>query len=117
VDFAIKNIELYALEQKDRMVYVFSLEGNLLKKIKLQKTDMSFPRSLAIDESGYIYILDRHAGEIVVFSSNGQFKYSFLEPGQARGQLYYPIEIKFDPWGRLCVVEEGNGRVQVFTHR
>jgi hypothetical protein len=37
-----------------------------------------------------------------------------MGPGRAREQLYYPVELKFDPWGRLFVVEEGNGRIQVF---
>ena len=117
VDFKIQNNEIFALEQKDKAVHVFSIAGDLQRKVQLDKSNLDFPRALAVDESGFIYILDRHLGEIIVFSSEGEFKYSFLSAGQARGQLYYPIEIRFDPWGRLCVVEEGNGRVQIFTHR
>lgn len=117
VDFKIINNEIFALEQHDKAVFVFSIAGDLQRTVQLEKSNLDFPRALAVDESGYIYILDRHLGEIVVFSSEGEFKYSFLSAGQARGQLYYPIEIRFDPWGQLCVVEEGNGRVQIFTHR
>ena len=117
VDFKIKNNEIFALEQHDKAVYVFSITADLQRKVQLEKSNLDFARALAVDESGYIYILDRHLGEIVVFSSEGEFKYSFLSAGQARGQLYYPIEIRFDPWGQLCVVEEGNGRVQIFSHK
>jgi sugar lactone lactonase YvrE len=117
VDFKVEKGKLWALEQKEEAVYVFDLNGKLEKTVQLANADMEFPRSLALDDSGFLYILDRHKGEIFVFDTGGKFKYSFLTPGQARGQLYYPVEIKFDPWGRICVVEEGNGRVQFFSHR
>ena len=115
--FDIKNNRIWALEQQEKAVYVFSMSGKQERKIKLPSHEIDFPRSIAIDENGMLYILDRHRSAIAVFDDNGQFKYRFLQEGQARGQLYYPIEIKFDPWGRLCVMEEGNGRVQVFTRK
>ena len=117
VDFKLKNGKLWALEQSSNAVFVFSLDGKLDSRIQLDGFEVDFPRSLAIDNNNYLYILDRHRGTIVVFDSKGHYKYNFLEAGAARGQLYYPIELKFDPWGQLCVVEEGNGRVQIFRNR
>ncbi len=117
VDFEIMDNRIWALEQKEKAVYVFSMDGKQEEKIKLQPDKIDFARSLAVGENDLLYILDRHKASIAVFGRNGEFKYSFLREGQARGQLYYPIEIKFDPWGRLCVVEEGNGRVQIFLHK
>ena len=98
-------------------MYQFSLNGTMEAKVKLDPSVIDFPTSLALDDSGLLYILDRHQGTIAVFDNNGRFKYNFLEAGESRGKIYYPIEIEFDPWGRLCVVEEGNGRVQIFLHR
>lgn len=117
VDFKLRNGSLWALEQSTKSVYKFSLDGKLEDTIKLATTLLDFPRSLEVDSSGFLYILDRHRGSVLVFNPMGQFKYSFLESGQARGQLYYPIQLKFDPWGRLCIVDEGNGRVQVFSQK
>jgi sugar lactone lactonase YvrE len=117
VDFKLAKGKLWALEQSEEAVYVFSLTGKLEKTVQLEGDLMEFPRSLALDDTGFFYVLDRHKGEIFVFDSSGKFKYSFLALGQARGQLYYPVEIKFDPWGYLCVVDEGNGRVQFFSHK
>jgi sugar lactone lactonase YvrE len=117
VDFKIKDNRIWALEQKEKAVYVFSMDGKQEEKIQLQPEKIDFARSLAVGENDLLYILDRHKASIAIFGMNGEFKYSFLKEGQARGQLYYPIEIKFDPWGRLCVVEEGNGRVQIFLHK
>jgi DNA-binding beta-propeller fold protein YncE len=117
VDFKLKNGKLWALEQSSKAVFVFSLDGRLESKIQLDSSEINFPRSLAIDDNNLFYVLDRHQGTIVVFDSQGNYKYNFLAAGGARGQIYYPVELKFDPWGQLCVVEEGNGRVQIFSHK
>ena len=117
VDFKIKNSKLWALEQDGASVYKFSLDGTMETKIALESSALDFPRSLAIGDNDFLYVLDRHRGTIVVFDNNGRFKYNFLEAGESRGKIYYPIEIEFDPWGKLCVVEEGNGRVEVFRQR
>jgi streptogramin lyase len=112
VDFKSTGNALWALDQQGKRIIHFTLDGKVNSVFSVAEID--FPTSLAIGPAGLIYVLDRHQGNIAVFHPKGQFKYRFLERGQARGQLYYPIEIHFDPWGRLCVVEEGNGRVEVF---
>jgi DNA-binding beta-propeller fold protein YncE len=117
VDFKIRNNKVWALEQKGKSVYRFSLDGNREAKISLEKSAVEFPRSLEIVENNNLFVLDRHRGTIVVFDSNGRYLYNFFEAGESRGKLYYPIEILIDPWGKLCVVEQGNGRVQVFGRR
>jgi streptogramin lyase len=113
VDFTMTQNGLWALDQQGKRVVHFSMKGEVQTIFPVAETD--FPASIAIGPAGLVYVLDRHQGNIAVFHPSGTFKYRFLEKGQARGQLYYPIEIRFDPWGRLCVVEEGNGRVEVFA--
>ncbi len=113
IDFKVMRGGLWALEQETRTVYRFGLNGKLIEKIHLSK-QMDFPYSLAVGPAGMIYIADRHKNCIFVFDGTGEFVYKFLSLGQDRGKVYYPAEIDFDPWGRLCVVEEGNGRVEVF---
>jgi sugar lactone lactonase YvrE len=117
VDFKINNNKLWALDQQGESVHRFSLNGKQEGKITLDASRLGFPRSLIVADDGSIYVLDRHRGTIVVFDNKGQYKYDFFEAGEARGKLYYPIEIQFDHWGRLCVVDEGNGRVQIFRKR
>lgn len=117
VDFKIRHGNLWALEQKSKKIYKFSMTGNIQDTIQLEESAIDFPRSIEVDENGFFFLLDRHKGAVAVFDVNGSFRYRFMEQGQARGQLYYPVEIKFDPWGRLCIVDEGNGRVQIFSRR
>ncbi|OEU70293.1 MAG: hypothetical protein BA864_10690 [Desulfuromonadales bacterium C00003093] len=114
VDFKIRNGSLWALERGGKAVLRFNMDGQPASSVALDDV-LRFPCSLEVGPSGVFYVLDRHGGDIAVFDQKGRFKYRFLHPGHTRGRLYFPIELKFDPWGRLCVVEEGNGRVEVFS--
>jgi len=114
VDFLLHGGRIWALDQDGGTVQKFSFNGTREKVIRLQGGDLVNPVSLTIGPSGYLYILDRHRREIMVFDDQGTFKYRFLRKGIAQGQLHYPIKIRFDPWGRLCVVDEGNARVEIF---
>lgn len=114
VDFVVDHGTVWSLSLLDKLVYHFGPDGHLLKTIHLgDKVD--FPVSLAIgpSDSG-LYILDRHRHRVDVFGMDGKFQYDFLGLGKGPYQLYFPREIRFDPWGNLCVVDEGNGRVEVF---
>jgi DNA-binding beta-propeller fold protein YncE len=113
VDFKIYGDRLWALDQRRSIIYRFNLEGGLEERTELGGT-IEFPVSFAVGPSGYIYVLDRHGRNVSVHDKTGAFKYQFLDRGIARGQLYYPTEIRFDPWGGLCVLDEGNARVEVF---
>lgn len=112
-DFKVLGDTIWALDRLGKAVYSFSTSG--ARKSVIQLGDkVTYPVSLAIGPSGYIYVLDRHQKDIAVFDQNGEFKYRFLQPGISSGQLYYPVEIRFDPWEGLCVTDEGNARVEVY---
>ena len=113
VDFKIHQGKLWALDQADKTIRCFNLDGKLIKTFSLGNS-VNFPISLAIEKTGFIYVLDRQRRDIAVYDRRGTFKYRFLERGIARGQLYFPSEIRFDPWGELCLVDEGNARVEIF---
>lgn len=112
VDFKIHNEKLWALDQAGKAIVVFDLQGKQVQRIELGGT-IIFPVSLDIGPAGLIYVVDRQRRNVSVYTKNGSFKYSFLDKGVARGQLYYPSEIRFDPWGGLCLVDEGNGKVEI----
>jgi sugar lactone lactonase YvrE len=114
VDFVADHDSVWALGTMGKNVYHFGSDGNILQTINLgDKVD--FPVSLALGPSdATIYILDRHQHRVVVFGLDGKFQYDFLGLGKGQIQLYFPRQLRFDPWGRLCVVDEGNGRIEVF---
>jgi sugar lactone lactonase YvrE len=113
-DFVLANDSVWALETLGKKLYRFLPDGTIAETIHLEG-QVDFPVSLAVGPDDSFYILDRHQNRVVVFSRDGKFQYNFLEVGQGPGQLYFPRQLRFDPWGRLCVVDEGNGRVEVFS--
>lgn len=113
-DFKIKSDGLFALDCLDKKVYGFDAQGNLKETIVLDDALM-FPSALEIEGKDRIYILDRHAGKISVFDRQGLFKFDFLGNGKRPGQVSYGAFLLLDWANRLCVVEEGNGRVEVFA--
>jgi sugar lactone lactonase YvrE len=114
IDFVVNNSELWALDGRSKKITRFDLAGKLVGEVSLGD-NVTFPVAIEIGPSGFLYILDKHAGRIVVFAKSGELKYSFLEKGHGAGGLYFPEDIIFDPLGRLCVVDTGNGRVGVFS--
>lgn len=113
VDFKMRGESLWALDMQQKTVYRFDKSGQVKSKIKISD-QVVFPYAIEAGSGGFIYILDRHNGNVAVFDVTGTFKYSFLGLGHVRGKLYYPVDLQLDPWGRLCIVDEGNGRVEVF---
>lgn len=113
IDFKVKGSEIWALEAISGKILGLSKEGSL-RMISPQYT-FEFPVSLELDDAGQIYILDRHTGTVAVFGPQGDFRYDFLGQGQRHGKLWYPSQIMFDWERHLCVVDEGNNRVDVFS--
>ncbi len=74
VDFKFRNGKLWALEQAGKSVYKFSLNATIESKVALDPSVIDFPRSLAVSDNDFLYVLDRHRGTIAVFDSNGRFK-------------------------------------------
>jgi len=114
IDFVVKNSGIWALDAKLNKVFQFDKAGELKNEILLSG-ELSFPVALEVGPSGFIYIIDKHKGTIVVFDGNGKYKYNFLQKGHGNNDLYYPGDMVFDPMGRLCIVDTGNGRVGVFS--
>lgn len=113
-DFVLVDDTVVALEPRDKKIYRYNSDGSVAGVIDLGN-EAGFPVSLAVGPSGFIFVLDRHQDSVLVYDENGNFRYHFLNPGQANGQIYYPRQLRFDPWGQLCVVDEGNGRVEIFN--
>ena len=113
-DFVIYDGKVLGLEPRDKKIFRFASDGTVIEEVSLAG-ELDFPVSLDIGPSGFIYVLDRHKDSVLVYSGQGQFSYSFLGTGYSPGKVYFARQLRFDPWGRLCIVDEGNGRVEVFS--
>ena len=68
-----------------------------------------------VAEDGKVFAVDYGNSRVQVFTSDGEYLFSFGEPGRADGQLQNPIGLDSDVDGNLYVVDAGNRRVQKFS--
>ena len=115
VDFKIKDKSLWALERVEQAIYQFDLNGQQKKHVTLQQ-QLDTPVSLEINSQQQIFILDRAIGKISRFAKSGQYLDSFGQKGYRRGQFNYPSQLIFDWQQRLCIVNQGNDQIEVFSH-
>jgi sugar lactone lactonase YvrE len=74
------------------------------------------PTNVAIGPRGDIYVTDGYGNARVhVFSSSGQLKRSWGEPGHGPGQFYLPHGIAVDAEGRVYVCDREADRIQIFS--
>lgn len=112
LDLKIKGNKLYALDAIGRSVSQFSLDGKIIKSVKLPER-IALAVALEVDAAENLYILDRHKGEVDVCDRNGRLRYSFFSPGLIPGRLSHGSALLFDWQGNLCVADERNGRVEI----
>ena len=114
VDFRLTADGLWALDSLSRSLTLFSDDGKLIRQVTLAG-NLEFPVAFEVDGTGMFYLLDRHAGKVVVFNGRGDLSYDFLLKGKRQGRLWYPASLLLDWAGRLCVVNEGNGRIDIYS--
>jgi len=71
-------------------------------------------RSLAVDDTGTIFVLDEKDIVIKVFDKSGKYLKSFGQKGQGPGDLNSPSRITFDRTKRLLVVRNGPLGLSIF---
>jgi sugar lactone lactonase YvrE len=69
---------------------------------------------IELDEFGRVYVLDFHAQEIRVFEADGSYVRALGGRGAGPGEFRYARGMKFDPAGRLWVVNQNNLRYSLF---
>ena len=106
---------IYTLDTRGRTVYIFNEKGEVVGRFGNRGMDNErgrfyFPVSLAVSD-GFVYVLDQHKGEVLVYREDGKFLYSISRPGVKEGELIHPSYIYIDK-GKIYVID-GN-RIQVF---
>lgn len=77
------------------------------------------PGSVALDDTGKIYVLDSLNQRVVVFSPAGNHLFSFGRPGQGPGEFRFGRDGGDDiavVGGKIITLEKQLGHIQVFDH-
>jgi hypothetical protein len=71
--------------------------------------------SIAVDDEGNIYLLDRKENKILVFDKKGKYLRSFGKKGQGPGEMSGPVGIHLTPAKELLVEDSLNQRFIFFS--
>lgn len=71
--------------------------------------------SLAVDDTGHMYVLDGQAREVRVFDPSGAHVRTFGRAGAGPGEMRSPFLAGWGPDGHLWVVDQQNARYSVFS--
>lgn len=75
----------------------------------------SYPRGIAVDAAGVVYVVESWNGEVQKFTAEGVLLSRWGGPGTGDGQFETPEKIAIDGDGYVYVVDGGNNRVQKFS--
>lgn len=74
-----------------------------------------FIAGIDVDAAGQIFVVDRQASEIRVFSPDGEHLDTFGSPGRAPGELVGPDHIRVTTDGRIIVRDQSGADFSVFS--
>lgn len=74
-----------------------------------------WPTSIALDQSGNVYIADEWLNRISIFNPDGEWLGKWGIKGTHPGQLDGPSGLAFDPEDNLLIVDSKNHRIQKFA--
>jgi sugar lactone lactonase YvrE len=75
----------------------------------------SYPRGVAVDSAGNVYVADTGNDRIQKFTSTGTFITKWGSCGSGDGQFSFPKSVAVDSAGNVYVADEGNRRIEKFT--
>jgi len=104
-------------DSRNDRIQKFTSNGNFLTKWGSFGTgdgQLHFPRGLAVDNSGNVYVADTQNFRIQKFTSNGGFLTKWGSQGTGNGQFNFPYGLAVDNSGNVYVADPGNWRIQKF---
>jgi sugar lactone lactonase YvrE len=124
-----KDGKIYVADTYNHRIMIFNNSGtSLLRWIGNKKTgtgtppppssgigqsEFNFPKGVAIDNEGKIYVADTGNSRVQIFNQDGSFIKEFGNQGTANGEFLFPEGILVNK-GKIYVVDTGNHRVQIF---
>lgn len=108
------NGQLYVLDAGNQRVLPFSPEGKLLAKFSPNISNST--RKIAVDRSGFIYLLDTSKHCLQILNSEGKSVRFLGTPGQrGNDQKHFncPVDLAIGS-SKLYVADQGNHRIVVY---
>ncbi len=103
------NHRVQALTLTGAAVFTFGQAGDT-------PGDLAFPKSIAADSEGHLYVVDARFENIQIFDPSGQLLLVIGEEGSGPGEFWLPGGICIDAKDRIWLCDIYNHRVQVFDY-
>lgn len=114
---AMNALDDVALIDKDaKAINILDRDGKPLSRIlaKGPNYQLDEPVDLAYDRLGYLYVLDRGKGSVLVFGPRNRLITTFTIPEKAPGAFTRARAMALDGAGRLYIFDERAKRIQVY---
>jgi hypothetical protein len=110
---------LYVANSLTNDVRKFNVAGHEPKRVGIVgEGELDFPRGVACDPQGNVYVVDSRHHRVCVFDPGGKLLRTLGSMGRGPGEFLYPWGIALDPRSKLVFVSDPqNGRVQVFDDK
>jgi tripartite motif-containing protein 71 len=80
------------------------------------RSQMYRVRGVAVDEDGYVYVVDSWHHRIQKFTSDGVFVTCWGSQGDGPGEFLYPFGVGVDEVGHVFVADTNNHRIEMFSN-
>jgi DNA-binding beta-propeller fold protein YncE len=110
------NYRVQAISKTGKVLWTYGKPIPADQAVMYNGADRKFglPSSIAVDDNGYIYVVDGLSSEVDILDSKGAFIEKMGDVGHADGTFYYPDGIAYSN-GRLAIADKFNDRVEVFS--
>jgi DNA-binding beta-propeller fold protein YncE len=110
---------LFVADRQHERIQVFDEEGKFLKMFSLREDHWpaaahSLPYYIMITDDQFLWMGDGGTQRIVKYDLDGNYLFSWGQPGGQPGQFWGPHQMTVDQAGNLYVAEVQNGRIQRF---
>ena len=86
-----------------------------LEAVDHSQKSFTYPRGVAVDSQGMVYIADWGNSRIQKFTISGKYKAHFVVKDPKKGQCCRPRGIAIDANDLVYVSDSGNNRIWIFT--
>ncbi len=112
---------VYVADTGNHRIQVFTETGDFKEKWNSSSGapgsgdgEFNFPRALAINSTGAVYVSDVLNYRIQVFNSDGKFLFKWGSQGSDDGEFMGPVTMAINSTGHVYVADTYNHRIQVF---